>query len=192
MSAHLPATSTEAVVVTIPAGMQPGHMLLVQAPSGQQVSVAVPAGCGAGAKLQVQVPVVAAMHVVMGVARADLNPVARVETVLKEGWADVSFGFFSGGSKRRYVRLYPGSFKCFDSPDSTFARDIVMLRYARWSRQSGRIKINSTLDQSVELKHKDPAEADAWTSAIEKEAASTNALGGNGMGSSITMMGAGF
>ena len=124
--------------------------------------------------------------------RADLNPAAHVETVLKEGWADVSFGFFSGGSKRRYVRLYSGSFKCFDSPGSTFARDIIMLRYARWSRQSGRIKIDTTLDQSVELKHNDPAEADAWTSAIEKEAASTNAQGGNGMGSSITMMGAGF
>ena len=168
--------------------------------AGSTPAVSSPAGAGAagsvaGGQLQVVLPAPTPMPVVHGVelpAAAAAVPALAQDQIIMEGWLAVSFGFFTGGSKQRYVRLFSsGVLKCFEHQGSTFAKDSVLLRNARWRRSAAGITLDSVLDQCCEIRHREPKEAEAWAGCIEALCLQINSAGGYN-GDSITMFGNGF
>ena len=80
--------------VTVPDGLGPGDMFMVQAPDGQQMQVQVPPGVKSGMPIQVAMPAPQAIAVVTGVPTAipTAMPTAMPQTVVVNSTGGVEPG----------------------------------------------------------------------------------------------------
>ena len=91
----------------------------------------------------------------------------------------------------KFTSILAGAVVALGLTGAAFAQDVVMLRNARWKRTGrGGIELNTTMDQSCEIKHSDPTEAEAWGRTIEALCVQTSAGGGGYSGDAMTMFGA--